>query len=270
VHQGIDVYMEHNSSFAPERRRTVWSEHLVYERERGRFKIFPRQSGGCWPLAESGPGLQKLPATVGSTLATAHALAYNAGADLIDMEFVQFHPTGMVWPPSVMGILVTEGVRGEGGILTNKRGSPFLCSMRSRKNYRTQNRRQRRRRLALLSGRQRCAAATGNSLRAIMSHVASCAEIKEGRGSPHGRGLSRHFLDQAKSCRTRPSTLSASFRACITSFKTAGRQSISQSNPMEVGANDALHHGRRASGSRYADVACSRLVLPRGECAARN
>ena len=55
-----------------------------------------------------------------------HALAYHAGAELIDMEFVQFHPTGMVWPPSVRGILVTEGVRGEGGILTNSEGRRFM------------------------------------------------------------------------------------------------------------------------------------------------
>src|SRR5581483_11678924 len=54
------------------------------------------------------------------------ALAYEAGADLQDMEFVQFHPTGMVWPPSVRGILVTEGVRGEGGVLTNAEGRRFM------------------------------------------------------------------------------------------------------------------------------------------------
>ena len=55
-----------------------------------------------------------------------HALAYRAGAELVDMEFVQFHPTGMVWPPSVQGILVTEGVRGEGGILKNSDGKRFM------------------------------------------------------------------------------------------------------------------------------------------------
>ena len=55
-----------------------------------------------------------------------HALAYLAGADLIDMEFMQFHPTGMVWPPSVRGILVTEGVRGEGGVLKNSKGERFM------------------------------------------------------------------------------------------------------------------------------------------------
>src|SRR5204862_2815533 len=55
-----------------------------------------------------------------------HALALWAGADLIDMEFVQFHPTGMVWPPSVRGILVTEGVRGDGGVLKNRDGERFM------------------------------------------------------------------------------------------------------------------------------------------------
>ncbi|MEK8036440.1 MAG: FAD-binding protein, partial [candidate division NC10 bacterium] len=55
-----------------------------------------------------------------------HSLAHWAGADLIDMEFVQFHPTGMVWPPSVRGILVTEGVRGDGGTLTNSEGKRFM------------------------------------------------------------------------------------------------------------------------------------------------
>ena len=54
------------------------------------------------------------------------ALAYEAGAQLMDMEFVQFHPTGMVWPPGVQGILVTEAVRGEGGILRNKDGERFM------------------------------------------------------------------------------------------------------------------------------------------------
>jgi succinate dehydrogenase / fumarate reductase flavoprotein subunit len=54
------------------------------------------------------------------------AIAYEAGAELMDMEFVQFHPTGMVWPPGVQGILVTEAVRGEGGILRNKDGERFM------------------------------------------------------------------------------------------------------------------------------------------------
>src|SRR5438128_6579431 len=55
-----------------------------------------------------------------------YGLAYEAGAELMDMEFIQFHPTGMVWPMSVRGILITEGVRGEGGILRNKDGERFM------------------------------------------------------------------------------------------------------------------------------------------------
>ena len=55
-----------------------------------------------------------------------HALAMQAGATLVNMEFVQFHPTGMVWPPSVKGILVTESVRGDGGVLTNSEGKRFM------------------------------------------------------------------------------------------------------------------------------------------------
>src|SRR4029077_19794701 len=66
-----------------------------------------------------------------------HALAYRAGAALMDMEFVQFHPTGMIWPPSVQGILVTEGVRGEGGILLNSRDERFMFNDIP-ENYRSQ------------------------------------------------------------------------------------------------------------------------------------
>ena len=60
------------------------------------------------------------------------ALAYRAGAELQDMEFVQFHPTGMVWPISVRGILVTEGVRGEGGVLAQQRRPPLHVRRHSR------------------------------------------------------------------------------------------------------------------------------------------
>src|SRR5262245_51569800 len=87
------------------------------------------------------------------------ALAYDAGADLIDMEFVQFHPTGMIWPPGVQGILVTEAVRGEGGTLTNKQGERFM------KRYDPEK--------MELSTRDVVA-------RAIYT------EVKEGRGSEHG------------------------------------------------------------------------------------
>ncbi|HYR42650.1 MAG TPA: FAD-binding protein, partial [Terriglobia bacterium] len=113
-----------------------------------------------------------------------HALAYTAGADLMDMEFVQFHPTGMIWPPSVAGILVTEGVRGEGGVLRNSKGRRFMfddipeayrhqTADNEEEGWRyCQGDKQARRPPELLT----------------RDHVARCIvrEIKEGRGSPHG------------------------------------------------------------------------------------
>ena len=89
-------------------------------RERGQFKVF---SAKAIILATGGIGRAfKITSNSWEYTGDGHSLAYHAGAELMDMEFVQFHPTGMIWPPSVRGILVTEGVRGEGGILLNKDG----------------------------------------------------------------------------------------------------------------------------------------------------
>ena len=97
---------------------------LAYDRERGRFQVFQAKA---IVLATGGIGrAYKITSNSWEGTGDGHALAYHAGAELIDMEFVQFHPTGMVWPPSVRGILVTEGVRGEGGILTNNEGQRFM------------------------------------------------------------------------------------------------------------------------------------------------
>ena len=112
------------------------------------------------------------------------SLAYHAGAELLDMEFIQFHPTGMIWPPSVMGILVTESVRGEGGVLRNKDGKRFMyddipdnyksqTSTDPEEGWRyTQNDKNAKRPPELLT----------------RDHVARCInrEVKAGRGSPHG------------------------------------------------------------------------------------
>ncbi len=123
VHQGIDVHMEHTIlSLLKDGDRIVGA--FGYERERGRFKIFLAKAV---VLATGGIGrAYKITSNSWEYTGDGHALAYEAGAELIDMEFIQFHPTGMVWPPSVMGILVTEGVRGEGGILTNNQGRRFM------------------------------------------------------------------------------------------------------------------------------------------------
>ena len=129
------------------------------------------------------------------------ALAYEAGADLIDMEFVQFHPTGMVWPPGVRGLLVTEAVRGEGGILRNAEGERFMWK------YLPEDRRARVRRDrrggqalgdALSQGRRRMPAARRSCSTRDNVARAIYTEVKEGRGSPHGDDNScyeRGYLD---------------------------------------------------------------------------
>jgi len=123
VHMGFDVYMECTIvRLLTDGERCAGA--IGYWREQGRFVIFKARSvviatggiGKAWPITSNsweytGDGM---------------SLAYGAGAELMDLEFVQFHPTGMVWPPGVQGILVTEAVRGEGGILRNKKGERFM------------------------------------------------------------------------------------------------------------------------------------------------
>src|SRR6476620_10430828 len=123
IHQGIDVHMECTVlRLLTDGGRVAGA--LGYYREHGRFVLFRARAG---VLATGGVGkAYKTTSNSWESTGDGHSLAYHAGAELIDMEFVQFHPTGMVWPPSVMGILVTEGVRGEGGILTNKEGKRFM------------------------------------------------------------------------------------------------------------------------------------------------
>src|SRR5213593_3828487 len=123
IRQGLDVHMEHTIlSLLKDGDRVVGA--FGYERERGRFKIFQAKAV---VLATGGIGrAYKITSNSWEYTGDGHALAYAAGAELIDMEFVQFHPTGMVWPPGVRGILVTEGVRGEGGVLKNSKGERFM------------------------------------------------------------------------------------------------------------------------------------------------
>jgi len=123
VHSGIDVHMECTIV----RLFVVGGKiagALGYFRETGRFVLFKT---GAIVLATGGIGKAwQITSNSWEYTGDGHALAYDAGAELIDMEFVQFHPTGMVWPPSVRGILVTEGVRGEGGVLKNSKGERFM------------------------------------------------------------------------------------------------------------------------------------------------
>jgi len=161
VHRGIAVYMERTVvRLLKDGDRVVGA--FAYRRENGRFIVFRAKSV---VLACGGIGKAfKITSNSWEYTGDGHALAYEAGAELIDMEFVQFHPTGMVWPPGVMGILVTEAVRGEGGILRNSKGERFMEKYDPKRME--------------LSTRDMVA-------RAIYT------EVKEGRGSPHGGA----FLD---------------------------------------------------------------------------
>jgi len=123
VQLGIDVYMECTiSRLLKDGDRVAGA--FGYWREQGRFVVFRAKSV---VVATGGIGKAwKITSNSWEYTGDGMALAYGAGAELMDMEFVQFHPTGMVWPPGVQGILVTEAVRGEGGVLRNKLGERFM------------------------------------------------------------------------------------------------------------------------------------------------
>ncbi|HYS27537.1 MAG TPA: fumarate reductase/succinate dehydrogenase flavoprotein subunit [Vicinamibacterales bacterium] len=185
---GVTVYMEHTViELLLDGGRAAGA--VAYDRERGRFHIFAARAV---ILATGGAGRAfKITSNSWEGTGDGHALAYRAGAELMDMEFIQFHPTGMVWPPSVRGILVTEGVRGEGGVLRNREGRRFMfddipdnykpqTASDAEEGWRyTQGDKSARRPPELLT----------------RDHVARCInrEVKAGRGSPHG-GV---FLDIA-------------------------------------------------------------------------
>jgi succinate dehydrogenase / fumarate reductase flavoprotein subunit len=181
IHQGITVHMEWTIvTLLKDGGRVVGA--FGYDRERGRFKIFKAKAV---VIASGGLGrAYRITSNSWEGTGDGHSLAYHAGAELLDMEFIQFHPTGMIWPPSVQGLLVTESVRGEGGVLRNKDGKRFMfddipdnyksqTSTDPEEGWRyTQNDKSARRPPELLT----------------RDHVARCInrEVKAGRGSPHG------------------------------------------------------------------------------------
>ena len=181
VHRGIDVHMEICIlTLLKEDERVVGA--FGYDRARGRFKIFRAKA---IVLATGGIGkAYKITSNSWDCTGDGHSLAYHAGAELIDMEYVQFHPTGMVWPPSVSGMLVTEGVRGEGGVLTNKEGKRFMFDFIP-DNYKAQTADNPEEGWRYCQGDKNARRPPELLTR---DHVARCIvrEIKEGRGSPHG------------------------------------------------------------------------------------
>ena len=181
IHQGIEVHMEHTIvTLLKDGDRVAGA--FSYDRERGRFRIFRAKA---IVLATGGTGrAYKITSNSWDCTGDGQSLAYHAGAELMDMEFVQFHPTGMIWPPSVTGMLVTEGVRGEGGVLRNKGGRRFMFDDIP-DNYKAQTADSEE------EGWRYCAG-DRNARRPpellTRDHVARCImrEVKAGRGSPHG------------------------------------------------------------------------------------
>jgi succinate dehydrogenase / fumarate reductase flavoprotein subunit len=181
IHTGMEVHMECTVlSLLLDSGRVVGA--CGYDREKGLFHLWQAKAV---VLATGGIGrAYKITSNSWEYTGDGLALAYNAGAELQDMEFVQFHPTGMVWPISVRGILVTEGVRGDGGVLRNSEGRRFMfdeipdlykeqTADTEEEGWRyTQGDRNARRPPELLT----------------RDHVARCInrEVKAGRGTPHG------------------------------------------------------------------------------------
>jgi succinate dehydrogenase / fumarate reductase, flavoprotein subunit len=181
IHKGIEVHMECTMlSLLKDGNRVVGA--FGYQRESGRFEVF---QANAVVLATGGVGrAYKITSNSWEGTGDGHAMAYLAGAELLDMEFIQFHPTGMVWPPSVQGMLVTEGVRGEGGVLRNRDGKRFMFDDIP-DNYRSQTADNEEEGWKYTQGDK-------NSRRPpellTRDHVARCInrEVKAGRGSPHG------------------------------------------------------------------------------------
>ena len=188
IHQGIEVYME-QTVIALMKDDGRIAGCLSYDRERGRFRLF---NAKAIVMATGGIGrAYKVTSNSWEYTGDGQALAYHAGATLVDMEFVQFHPTGMVWPPSVRGILVTEGVRGEGGVLRNKEGKRFMFDDIPA-NYKNQTADDEEEGWRYTQGDKDARRPPELLTR---DHVARCInrEVRAGRGSPHG-GV---FLDIA-------------------------------------------------------------------------
>jgi succinate dehydrogenase / fumarate reductase flavoprotein subunit len=188
IHQAVDVYMECKIQRLMKDGDRI-SGAFGYWRNTGQFVLFKAKAV---VLATGGIGKAwKITSNSWEYTGDGHSLALWAGADLIDMEFVQFHPTHMVWPPSVAGLLVTEGVRGDGGTLKNKNGERFMFNyipdfykgetadnIEEAERWYTDKKNNRR---------------TPDLLPRDIVARAIRAEVKAGRGSPHGGA----FLDIA-------------------------------------------------------------------------
>jgi succinate dehydrogenase / fumarate reductase, flavoprotein subunit len=260
IHQGIDVHMECTvlQLFVDGGRVTA---ALGYDRERGRFRLYRAKAV---VLATGGVGrAYSITSNSWEYTGDGQALAYNAGAALQDMEFVQFHPTGMIWPPSVRGILVTEGVRGEGGVLLNREGKRFMFDDIP-ENYRTQTADNEEEGWRYTQG-DKSARRPPELL--TRDHVARSIlrEVREGRGSPHG-GV---FLDISWIKRRLPDARKHIIRklpSMYHQFKQLADIDIT-TTPMEVGpTTHYIMGGIRVDGDSQSSTLPG--LFAAGECAA--
>jgi len=202
---------------------------LGYWRESGRFVLFRARAV---VLATGGGGRAwRITSNSWEYTGDGYAMAYEAGAQLMDMEFTQFHPTGMVWPPSVRGILVTEGVRGDGGVLLNSKRERFMFryipekfSVETAASEEEANR--------WLKGDKTARRPPELLTRDVVARAIT-QEVNEGRGSPHG-GV---FLDIAS--RLPAETIRRKLPSMYHQFKELAEVDITR-EPMEVGPT--LHY----------------------------
>lgn len=270
IHMGMSVYMECTViRLLTDGGRITGA--FGYYRERGRFVLFKAKAV---VLATGGVGkAYKITSNSWEYTGDGHTLAYDAGAELIDMEFVQFHPTGMVWPPSVRGILVTEGVRGEGGCLRNSKGERFMFGDIP-DNYKPQTAdNEEEGFLYVVAEKYQSRDARRPPELLTRDHVARCIvrEVKQGRGSPHG-GVLLELDSFANWIRKRQAGFNAAehwkkkLPSMYHQFKELGNIDITR-EPMEVGPTTHYIMG----GVRVdADTQMSRIpgLFACGECAA--
>jgi succinate dehydrogenase / fumarate reductase flavoprotein subunit len=260
IHQNLTVHMECTViTLLKDGDRIAGA--FGYGREKGNFMLFRAKSV---VLATGGIGRAfKITSNSWEYTGDGHSLAYHAGAELVDMEFVQFHPTGMIWPPSVRGILVTEGVRGEGGILINKEGKRFMFEDIP-ESYRNQTADNEEEGWRYTQGDKNARRPPELLTR---DHVARCIvrEIKEQRGSPHN-GV---FLDISWIKKRLPNAeeyIKKKLPSMYHQFKKLADIDITK-EPMEVGPTTHYMMG----GVRVdADTQMSTLpgLFAAGECAA--
>jgi len=260
IHQGIEVYMEVTVvALLKDDERVVGA--FAYEREHGRFRIFKAKAV---ILATGGIGrAYKITSNSWEGTGDGHALAFDAGAELLDMEFIQFHPTGMVYPPSVRGILVTEGVRGEGGILKNSEGRRFMFDDIP-DNYKDQTADTPEEGWRYVTGDKNARRPPELLTR---DHVARCIvrEVKAGRGTPNG-GV---YLDIAwikEKISNAPEHIKKKLPSMYHQFKQLADLDITE-QPMEVGpTTHYIMGGIRVDADTQASTVPG--LYAAGECAA--